>query len=93
MGQFVVSNPLSVIDNILDENIVNIYPNPSNGDFTIEVKLLPLSITVTDLLGRLIETKEQIDGNLILFKNLPAGINIITLEYDGTKITKKVMVK
>jgi bilirubin oxidase len=93
MGQFVVDNQLAVIDNILDENIVTIYPNPSNGDFTMEVQLLPLSITVTDFLGRLIETKEQIDGKLILFKNLPAGINIITLEYDGTKITKKVMVQ
>lgn len=93
MGQFIVSNPLSVIDNIIDENGVNIYPNPSYGDITLEVKKLPSNITVTDILGRLIETRKQIDGNLILFKNLPTGINIITLEYDGTKITKKIVVK
>lgn len=93
MGQFVVSNPTTVVDNIIEEDGVNIYPNPSFGSITIEVEKLPNRIIVTDVSGRFIETKNHIGSNLILFENLPSGINIITLEYEGTKLTKRVVVK
>lgn len=93
MGQFVVVNPLSVSDNYIDENKISIYPNPSDGDITIRVTKVPIRVTVNDVLGKIIETKQQIENNLILLKGLPIGINIITLEYEETEVTKKIVVK
>ena len=93
MGQFVVSNPLSVSDNYIDENKISVYPNPSDGDITIRVTKIPINVIVRDVLGKIIETKQQIENNLILLKNLPIGINIITLEYEETEVTKRIVVK
>lgn len=93
MGQFVVSNPLSVSDNYIDENKISVYPKPSDGDITIRVTKIPINVIVRDVLGKIIETKQQIENNLILLKNLPIGINIITLEYEETEVTKRIVVK
>lgn len=93
MGQFVVSNALSVDDNIYEENNLIIYPNPSNGEVTIEFDRKPLKITISDALGKIILSEQHFKTNLILLEDIPAGIKFIRLEYDGRKATKKLLIK
>lgn len=92
MGQFIVSDLLSVSDNILVKNNVIIYPNPSNGLVTIEFDRIPSRITISDALGRIIFSEHLFKTNLIRLEDIPAGINFITLEYDGRKATRRLIV-
>ena len=92
MGQFVVATPANVANNFADDNAVLIYPNPSNGVITIKSNDTPSKITVHDVLGRVILTKEQLQNNITLLENLPKGINTITLEYENSKVIRKVVV-
>ena len=93
MGQFVVSDPLSVAENIIDTDEVFIYPNPSIGDVTIKTQNIPKKITVNDVLGRVVENKTQIKSNLILLKDLPKGVNLVIIEFEEGKVVKRVLVE
>jgi hypothetical protein len=73
------------------ENIVSIYPNPTNGLFTVALQTEGAEIVVTDLLGRqVLRTKiTQATTNLQLDNNGVYFIYIITQK--GTTIRKLVV--
>jgi 1,4-alpha-glucan branching enzyme len=55
------------------EHFVNVYPNPSHGEFTIElrsIQLSPVTISILDLTGRLIRQMKSdiVTGGSQLFK-------------------------
>jgi hypothetical protein len=61
----------------IDNNWINIFPNPSPGQFTLEIKLTqpgtPLVINIHDITGkRVFESREAPDGDL-LRKDLNVG--------------------
>lgn len=77
-----------------DETTLKVYPNPSNGNFTVEGNHLAGSaISVIDVLGNVIIQKkadsEQVDFNSI---NLSSGMYLIRIEKDNQTTTKKLLV-
>ncbi len=91
MGQFIVSDQLSI--NEITKDDITVYPNPSNGKVYVKIDKIPSKVIVRDILGRKIETTKQIKNKLIVFNNLPSGTNIITLEYEDSTITKRVIIE
>ncbi len=81
---------------------LNIFPNPSQGDVTIEFNLhkdSKVEITLSNLYGAVL-TQKRIDMkaelNSIqlkdLYKNLKAGVYFIKITQDGLSATKKVVI-
>lgn len=85
-----------------DENsiveVLNVYPNPNNGQVTLELNLKAPSdvvLTVRDLTGRMVN-QIQLNGNnqfrtQLDFENLSKGIYILYLDINGERITRKLI--
>jgi len=94
MGQFIVSNPLSVNENFTEDNIT-IYPNPSVGFFNIQlnsnVQLKDLSIY--DGIGRLMNFTITNNGNSYKIETLQTGIFFIKCMIDNKNVViKKIII-
>ncbi len=69
-----------------------VYPNPSNGNFTLIADVKPtenITIEITNNLGQIIAQQELATGkehNLYLFKKLAKGIYQLQLKKDGVVI-------
>ena len=102
LDNFIVSNSNEVsLSEIIFGDLV-IYPNPSQGDVTIEFELYKkatIKIALSNVYGatlatevlNLDATKNSVQVNS-LYPNLKAGIYFIQLEQNGTTITKKVVI-
>ena len=93
MGQFIVSNPVSSVLNPTNENLINIYPNPSWGTIIIENDNSIKQIFIMDILGR--EIKRQIveTEHKTIIENLPKGVLFISVHVENKWITKKIITK
>jgi hypothetical protein len=76
---------------ILENNFgseFNIYPNPTKGNFSVDLDKTynSILITIADLSGRLIESKEYNGTNLLNLKiDEPAGIYLLKIETGNQK--------
>ena len=79
------------INNALVEEF-KIYPNPSNGNFNIEIdeNLMGAKTTVYNLLGQKIKDFSLKSSTTNQFLN--KGIYLLEIEKDGNKTTKKLIV-
>ena len=74
---------------------VSVYPNPNNGTFKVVTTFTntqQTKVTVSDLVGRVIETKVE-NGNLYLDLDLTkqaGGIYFVTVENGSEKVTERV---
>ena len=67
---------------------ITIYPNPTKGNFSVDLDKTYNSvlITITDLTGRLIESKEYNGTKLLSLKiDEPAGIYLMSIESEDQK--------
>jgi hypothetical protein len=83
------------VENI-DLNIVNVYPNPNNGTFTVDFGANKdnVSIQVIDAQGRVV--KEQTFNNTdkgIMNLNAQKGVYTIRIDADGQLINRKIALK
>jgi xyloglucan-specific exo-beta-1,4-glucanase len=83
--------------NVINENAISLYPNPSNGGrFTV---LLPANsenavVRVYDNLGRLLYKKNAQGGNRIeIDSRLKAGLYTVTINSNAINFTSKLIVK
>ena len=102
IDNFVVCNSdeLSISENPFTE--LNIYPNPSKGDATIEFELYQdaqIQIVLSNVYGAVLAHKDlkmKAANNSIqlkdLYASLKAGIYFVQLSNNGTSITKKVVI-
>jgi len=81
------------INNI--ENQISIYPNPSNGIFTLDLQasVRPCSVLITDITGKIIYTAMGYVPLNINLSNQPAGIYFITITTEKGKLNKKIIIK
>ncbi len=76
-------------------NVSQIYPNPSNGNFTITSKTTIQNIAVYSQTGAIIKTIKGNDGtvNQINLSGLASGVYLIELKNETDKSWKKIIVE
>jgi hypothetical protein len=90
---------LSTQDFTLEEDGLLIYPNPNNGEFTINLKATSsnsVSIDVLDIRGRKVFNKNySVNGSLnqtINLGSVQSGMYLINVQDGDRKVTKKIIV-
>lgn len=71
-----------------------LYPNPSNGEFTIELENISMEtkVTISDMAGRILNTKSINTQKLAFHLTEGVGIYFITLQTsEGTSVKKMVV--
>ncbi|HHB79370.1 MAG TPA: PKD domain-containing protein [Saprospiraceae bacterium] len=86
------------IDDPLNEVSIELYPNPSNGIYTLDVQSIKadqIDISIYDILGRKVMeknwSKTQKIHEDISIENQPAGNYIFQLNYQGRILTGKIV--
>jgi uncharacterized delta-60 repeat protein len=88
----IYGDDLVTIDETMEENAMIIYPNPSNGTFTIEVDHIG-ELLIMDNLGRLIlQKKLKSNKESIDLSNMNSGIYFLRLHTAQQQLTKKVII-
>jgi len=92
-----LSEIISAIGQLNKEDI-SIYPNPSSGNFNIE--LVPQnanfnSVSIYTSEGRMVKTKNKIQSQVIHFNlsDLNSGLYFVVLHTDSQNIYKKIVIK
>ena len=83
-------SPLS-IDDLANANI-SIYPNPSNGIFTIKSADI-VNITIFDITGKMVYTNNNITQANIDLSKKQKGVYIIELRNNNISINHKIIIK
>lgn len=83
----------SISDNLLTHTF-NLYPNPTNGNFQIEVEtdLIGQPVVITDAMGKLVRT-EVIQSKVSTFEvsDLPKGVYFVQVHTAHGKIAKRLV--
>ena len=93
--EIVVINILGIISNTLETNPI-IYPNPTQGNFSIDLgaSYPTMKLTIVDLNGKIIKTNNYSNSELIdLNLNVVTGIYIINLESEDKKAVIRLLKK
>jgi len=84
------------VDELASANTINVYPNPSNGKFTIEVKdakLAPQSVTVLDATGQEVLFVEFVSGSQSIdLSNQAKGVYFIRIATENGNYSKRVTI-
>lgn len=88
------------VNEISNKTKLNIYPNPSNGEFTIELNTNQLSnieIEVRNLVGQIIykRTTENLKGKnkIQINEDLESGVYLISVNINDKIITEKITIE
>ena len=96
-GRGVWQSPLPTILGTEEFNLQNIgiYPNPSNGIFSVQLgEVIPRKIEIIDLTGKTIYTKNEFDNNKEIVLNLSSisnGIYFIKIATETQSLVKKII--
>ncbi len=77
-------------------NILNVFPNPSDGDITITFETShPAKLQIADVLGRQLESTDYNvpDFYTLNFSGFAPGVYIVNLHTDNSTISKSVVVR
>lgn len=80
----------------LDKNSIKnlvLYPNPSNGEFTISGEFAKGNLEVTDLTGRVVYTSEIMSGTTIKLNDVKSGIYTVKLSAGDKSSVQKITIK
>jgi hypothetical protein len=91
--QSVSTSCISGIEQHNNSNNITIYPNPSNGNFSVEtLEAAPQILQIFDLTGRLVITKTITGNTNINGTDLVDGIYNVKITNNGTVINKRIIV-
>lgn len=84
---------ITSVNSIAEEHTIQIFPNPSDGSFQIDLKnYLFQEIIISNLLGDIVLQEDIQTSNNYMVNHLDNGIYILTLvDNDGKKINKKII--
>jgi hypothetical protein len=90
-GKFSYSKVVAVENDGLE---INIYPNPSQGSFKIDVlsEKLSYQIEVTDMEGRSMYKGLKEPGTSLEVNGLPNGIYVVRVAGEGTVVSRKLVI-
>lgn len=74
------------------QNVV-LYPNPSNGEFTISGEFNKGAIEVSDLTGKVVYTAEITSGAKVQLNSVKSGIYFVTLTANNKTSIQKIAIK
>ena len=78
------------------ENVVSIYPNPSEGIFTVEINDISgtKTLTLQDMTGKVISTQVT-EKTTVEFQQsqLSSGVYLLHIESNGAMVNKKIVVQ
>ena len=84
------------VENVNNESLVHIYPNPTNGNLNIEfssAKITYTNIILYDITGHVLETINVNEKQVSIdTKNYSKGLYFIELSNENNKITKKIII-
>ncbi len=80
----VYTNVPAAVNGVANQGELKVYPNPSNGSFTLNIPQSNTSstVTITDMLGRCVDTKQLQPGassKYLVNTDIPAGSYIVTV--------------
>lgn len=89
--------PNAVNDLSLDESVLSIYPNPGNGDISLQLnsslnKSDVREISVYSIQGTLIKRENAFVSNLDL-KSISKGVYFVKVRFANQELTKKVLIQ
>ena len=75
----------------LNDNQINIYPNPFSSDFNIHTSAVDYKITITSLLGAELYATQNLSGDMqINLYDLPSGSYLITISSGDNSFVKMI---
>lgn len=86
-------NTTTEIENNFESSNVVIYPNPTNGKFTLQVPPTTKYIQISNTLGQIIEKRIVTNESEISFSINKSGIYFIQITTDKETITKKLVIR
>jgi len=84
------------VNHIEENTAASVFPNPSNGQFTIEMtQSSAYSIRVTDALGKIVHTEHFIgkSANIRLNRVVSQGVYFATIDSELGTFTHKVVIE
>lgn len=99
MGQFIVKpNPTSTSEIMLNNSIINIYPNPAKNSLTVSINgndsFTPFEIKVYDLIGKLIYSETAGKSRTVInSSNWNSGLYSIIIKQGKNSIHKKTIIE
>ena len=85
--KYIVTSSLDIIENNFGNTLL-LYPNPTDGNFSVDLgeNLNSTIVTITDLSGKIIQLKKYNDTQLLNIKiNEPAGVYLMVIESENKK--------
>jgi hypothetical protein len=79
----------------IQANSFTLYPNPNNGNFTIEldnINFKECKVEVYDMTRRLIKSEKLISKSETISINQPKGIYLVKVQLDDKALTKQLIV-
>lgn len=86
----ITMNPVGIFG--AEDNEVSIYPNPSNGIFTIDAKGT-YHIQIVDMSGKLVSEKVGNNTEVIDLMNELNGMYFVNIEQNNQKLTKRIIIQ
>lgn len=80
------------LENVSSRDLINVYPNPNNGNFTVEVPVFENTavLEMYDISGRLVRTRKLEQGSNAVNENLTTGTYILLFKVDGAQSVRKI---
>ncbi|AWG21845.1 endonuclease I [Flavobacterium faecale] len=75
-----------------DADEVLIYPNPSQGNFTVYNSNMPFSVTIYNILGQFIQQENSSNSSTIQLTNIPTGTYLIKVSDETHTTIKKILI-
>lgn len=92
----IVFPPTTIIENveIVEEEIVSIYPNPNNGSFIVNLGDVQSDVTIYNTMGQIVYRAESMKGNISVdLENITSGLYFVNVRNQDVNMTKKMILE